>query len=52
MRIPRRANDRKLNDEIALEIKHLYELGFPYYELAQKYNVSADSIKREIEHTS
>jgi hypothetical protein len=46
--IPRRGHKRKLNDEIALEAKNLRDLGFSYYELARKYNVSADTIKREI----
>ena len=47
--IPRRGHKRKLNDEIALEAKALHDLGFSYYELARKYHVSADTIKREIE---
>jgi Mor family transcriptional regulator len=50
--IPRRGNKRKLNDEIARDAKIRHNLGTSYYELAKRYQVSADTIKREIERAT
>lgn len=46
--IPRRSNRRKMNDVLAAEAKHLHNLGYSYYALAGRYQVSADTVKREI----